>query len=224
MSFSSGPATRSAGWSVRRCFRSMIPPVLRLCVGPGRESCLASVLVMGEDVYWMTPELGDIHQCVVGILAVEECRRPVQMFEAERIIKHFLDDNAWYTKVIEGCQQGLHHSIALAGSDDHRLTLRTLFPRWVSAVTAVGKQVEPLHELWSKVVAEERYIILGLAYFKIFLPPGQGRLARRMHLIPALFNIDKNRIAKIIRVNGVTSTRINIPSVKQSAYILYHSC
>src|SRR5215467_13155862 len=30
-----------------------------------------------------------------------------------------------------------------------------------------------------------------------------------MHLIPTLFNVDKNRIAEIIRVDGVTSTGID---------------
>src|SRR5215510_10145083 len=134
----------------------MIPPVLHLCVGPGRESGLATVLVMGEYVHRMLPELGNIHQRIVGILTVEECRRPVQMFEAERIIEHFLDDNAWHTIIIAGCQQGLHHGIALTGGDDHCLTLRTLFPGRVRAVTTVGKQVKSLYDLWSKVVAEKR--------------------------------------------------------------------
>ena len=104
----------------------------------------------------MLPEFGDVHQRLVGILAVEEGCRPVKVFEAQRIVDYFLDDNARHTIVIAGRQQGLHHGIAFTGSDDHRLTLRTLFPGRVVTVTAVGKQVEPLHEFWREVVAQER--------------------------------------------------------------------
>ena len=35
-----------------------------------------------------------------------------------------------------------------------------------------------------------------------------------MHLIPTLFNVDKHRIAKVIRVDGVTSARVNHPGVQ----------
>src|SRR3989454_5349634 len=156
MSFSPGSATCPIGWSVRRCLRSIMPPVLCLDIGSGRESRLATVLVTGEYVHRMLPELGHVRQRVVGILAVEEGRRPVQVFEAERIVDHVLDDNARHTIVIAGRQQGFHYGIALTGSDNHRLTLRTLFPGRMGAVTTVGKQVEALHELWSEVVAEER--------------------------------------------------------------------
>src|SRR5215831_8589054 len=134
----------------------MIPPVLRLYIGPGRESRLATVLVTGEYVHWMLPELCHVHQRTVGILAVEESRSPVQVFEAERIIDHFLDNNARHTIVIAGCQQGFHHGIAFAGGNNHRLTLWTLFPGWVVTVTAIGKQVQPLHEFWCEIVAQER--------------------------------------------------------------------
>src|SRR5690242_11930223 len=116
----------------------------------------------------MLPELSHIHHRIVGILAVEESRHPVQVFEAERIVDDFLDDNAWHTIVIARGQQGFHHGIAFPGGNNHRLTLWTLFSGWMGAVTAVGKQVQPLHELWCEIVAEEREIILGLAYFKDF--------------------------------------------------------
>src|SRR2546425_12459743 len=119
----------------------------------------------------MLPDLGHVRQRIVGILAVEEGRSPVQVFEAERIVDYFLDDNAWHTIVIAGCQQGFQHGIELTGSDNHRVTLRTLFPRRMGAVTAVGKQVEALHVLWGKIVAQERYIIVAPAYFKHFLRP-----------------------------------------------------
>src|SRR5437773_9701722 len=104
----------------------------------------------------MFPEFGNVHQRIVGILAVEESCRPVQVFEAQRIVDYFLDHNTRHTIVIAGRQQGSHYGIAFTGSDDYRLTLRTLFPGRVVAVTAVGKQVEPLHEFWSEVVAQER--------------------------------------------------------------------
>src|SRR5437867_2174279 len=104
----------------------------------------------------MLPEFGYVHQCIVGILAVEKGRRPVQVLEAERIVDDFLDDNTRHTIVIAGRQQGFYYSIAFTGRDHHRLTLRTLFPGWVRAVTAVGKQVEPLYQLWCEIVAEER--------------------------------------------------------------------
>src|SRR5262245_61454001 len=103
MSFSPGSVTCSAGWSVRRCFRSMFPPVLCLEIWPGREGRLATVLVVGKYVHRMLPDLGNIHQRIIGILAVEEGRRPVEVFEAERIVDHFLDDNARHTIVIARC-------------------------------------------------------------------------------------------------------------------------
>src|SRR5436853_7135544 len=151
MSFSPVAVTCAAGWSVRRCLRSMMPPVLCLGVRPGREGRLTTFLVIGEYVHRMLPELGNIRQRIIGILAVEEGRCPVQVFEAERIVDDLLDDNARHTIVIAWRQQGFHHGIAFTGCDHHGLTLRTLFPGWVRAVTAVGKQVEPLHELWCEI-------------------------------------------------------------------------
>ena len=81
-----------------------MPPVLRLYIGPGREGRLATVLVVGKYVHRMLPELGHIHQRIVGILAVEESCSPVQVFETERIVDHLRDDNARHTIVIAGRQ------------------------------------------------------------------------------------------------------------------------
>src|SRR5215468_6874029 len=100
----------------------------------------------------MLPELGYVHQRVVGILAIEEGRGSVQVFEAERIVHHVLDDNARHTIVIAGRQQGFHDGLTFTGRDDYRLTLGTLLPRRVRTVTAVGKQVEPLDQLWREIV------------------------------------------------------------------------
>ena len=115
----------------------MIPPILCLCVGPSRKGRLATVLITGEYIHRMLPELGHVHQRIVGIPAVEEGCRPVQVFEAERIVDHVLDDNARHPIVIAGGQQGLHHGIASPGRDHHRVTLRTLFPGRVRAVGSV---------------------------------------------------------------------------------------
>src|SRR5262245_10065544 len=101
----------------------------------------------------MLPELGDVYQRTVGVLAVEERCCSVQVFEAERIVDHVLDNKARHTIVRAWYQQSFHHSIAFTGRDHHRLTLRTLFPGRVVTVTAIGKQVEPLHEFWGEIIA-----------------------------------------------------------------------
>src|SRR2546426_9872675 len=106
MSFSPGSATCPIGWSVRRCLRSIMPPVLCLDIGSGRESRLATVLVTGEYVHRMLPELGHVRQRVVGILAVEGGPVPGPAFVADRIVDHVLDDHAWTTSLVAGAQQG----------------------------------------------------------------------------------------------------------------------
>src|SRR5262245_4709332 len=134
----------------------MIPPTFRLDIWPGCEGCVVTILIAGEQMHRMLPELSYIHQGVVAILAVEEDRRPVQVLETKEIVDYFLDDNAWHAIIIAGCQQSFHHGLAFASRDDDSLTLRTRFPGRMGAVTAIDKQIEPLHELRREIVAEKR--------------------------------------------------------------------
>src|SRR5262249_2492300 len=137
---------------------------------------------------------------IVGILTVEKRRVAVQMFKAERVVGNLVDDNTWDTIVIARRQQGFHDSITFPGRDDHILTLWALLPRRVGTVTAIGKELEPIHQLRRKIVAEKREVILGAAYLKEFLPSGQWHLPRCILLVPALLNINQNGIAQIIRI------------------------
>ena len=74
--------------------------------------------------------------------------------------------------------------------------------------------IEPLHQLRGEIVAQKGQIVLGAAHLKEFVPSGQGRLPRGVHLVPALFNVHQDRIPQIIGVHGKTCAWIDHPGVQ----------
>ena len=123
------------------------------------------------------------------------------MFEAERVVDDFLDDDTRYPIVVARRQEGFQHHIAFTAGDDNILTLQALLSGRMRAVRAIGKQAEPLHQLRGEIVAQKGQIVLGAAHLKEFVPSGQGRLPRGVHLVPALFNVHQDRISQIIGVD-----------------------
>src|SRR2546427_11451220 len=75
-------------------------------IRPGREGSILAALVAGQQVHRMLPQFDHEGERIRGILAVEIRGSAVQVFEAERVVDDFLDDDAWYAVVIAGRQQG----------------------------------------------------------------------------------------------------------------------
>src|SRR2546426_8370957 len=93
------------------CHPSPLPLSSSPLIRPGREGSILAALVAGQQVHRMLPQFDHEGERIRGILAVEIRGSAVQVFEAERVVDDFLDDDAWYAVVIARRQQGFHDHI-----------------------------------------------------------------------------------------------------------------